>query len=248
MNELLPYLLPVALVAGFITSIAGGGGILFVTTAIALGMQPLNALALNRITDLGVLTGAFNNFRKVPEISVKSIVVFTPLFLFGAIFGAMFSVSISQDILQIILISASIIAIFLIIVKPRPQISASRKMYVAGYISVMLVGFWDGAIAIAGTTFFIIAAHYFFNMDYIKARAVNMFTSIPETIVSASIITYHSTVTLTMGVSLYAAAAVGAFIGSKLAVRRGHNFIRIGMISISMLMIAKLVIYDLLLK
>lgn len=248
MNELLPYLLPVAFVAGFITSIAGGGGVLFVTTAIAMGMQPLNALALNRITDLGVLSGSFNNFRKVPEIPLKSILYFTPLFLFGAIFGASFAVSIPQDILQIILITASIIAISLIIIKPRPQVTASRKMYIAGYTAVMLVGFWDGAIAMAGTTFFIIAAHYFFNMDYIKARAVNMFVAVPETIVSTSIITYHSTVTWVMGLSLYAAATVGAFIGSKMAVKGGHDFIRMGMIGVSLLMIAKLVIYDLFLK
>lgn len=248
MNDLLVFLLPVAFVAGFITSIAGGGGVLFVTTAIALGMQPLNALALNRITDLGVLTGAFNNFRKVPEIPVRSILIFTPLFLFGAIFGASFAVAIPQDLLQIILISASIIAISLIIIKPRPQVTAGRKLYILGYIAVALVGFWDGAIAMAGTTFFIIAAHYFFNMDYMKARAVSMFTAIPETIVSASILTYHSTVTLTMGISLYLSAVIGAFIGSKLAVKKGQAFIRLGMIGVSLLMIAKLVIYDMILK
>lgn len=248
MNDLLLVMFPIAVIAGFITSIAGGGGVLFVTSAIALGMEPLNALALNRVTDLGVLTGCFNNFRKVPEIPLRSIKICAPLFLFGAIFGASFAVSIPQDILQIILIVASLIAISLIIIKPRPKITANQKFYVLGYAVIGLVGFWDGAIAMAGTTFFIIAAHYFFNMDYMKARAVNMFTAIPETIVSASIITYHSTVTWVMGISLYLAAVIGAFVGSKLAVKNGHEFIRLGMIGVSLLMIAKLVIYDMILK
>lgn len=248
MNEILLSLLPIAFIAGFITSIAGGGGVIFVTTALALGMPSLNALALNRVTDLGVLTGAFNNFRKAPEIPWRSIKIFTPLFLIGAIGGASFSVSVSADTLQIILIGASIVAVILTIIKPRPQIEKGRKLFLLGYLAILLIGFWDGAIAMAGTTFFMIAAHYFFGMDYMKARVVNMFTAIPETIISASILIFHSTITLTMGLSLYVAATIGAYIGSKMAIKKGHEFIRYGMIGVSCLMIAKLVIYDMILK
>jgi uncharacterized membrane protein YfcA len=127
-------------------------------------------------------------------------------------------------------------------------LQANKKLLILGYISIALIGFWDGAIAMAGTTFFIIALHYFFGMDYMKARVGHMFTAIPETIVSTAILTYHSTVTIVMGVSLFIAAAIGAFIGSKLAIKKGHEFIRTGMIYVSILMIAKLVIYDFLLK
>ena len=245
---ILSILIPVAFLAGMITSIAGGGGVVFVTTAIALGIPSLNALALNRITDLGVLTGSFNNFRKVPEIPWRSIKFFAPLFLAGAIGGASFAVSIPQDVLQVILIAASILAITLVIIKPRPLVTAGRKLLLLGYFAIFLIGFWDGAIAMAGTTFFLIAAHYFFNMDYMKARAVNMFTAIPETLISASIITYHSTIDVTTGMIMYVAAAIGAYIGSKMAVTRGHEFIRYGMLGVSGLMIAKLVIYDMVLK
>lgn len=247
-DSLLMIMIPVAFVAGFITSIAGGGGVVFVTTALALGMPSLNALALNRITDIGVLTGSFNNFRKVPEIPWRSIKIFAPLFLLGAIGGASFAVSIPDSTLQIILVTASIIAISLVILKPRPKITASRKFFILGYFAIFLIGFWDGAIAMAGTTFFIIAAHYFFNMDYMKARAVNMFTAIPETLISAAILTYHSTVDWRMAITLYVAATIGAMAGSKLAVKKGQEFIRYGMIAVSCLMIAKLVIYDMFLK
>lgn len=241
-------MIPVAALAGLITSIAGGGGILFVTTAIALGMPSLNALALNRITDIGVLTGCFNNFRKVPNIPWRSIKIFTPLFLLGAIAGASFSVSIPDNILQIILVCASIIAISLVIIKPRPKVTAGRKFFILGYFAIFLIGFWDGAIAMAGTTFFIIAAHYFFGMDYMKARVVNMFTAIPETLISAAILTYHSTVDWKMAITLYIAATIGAIIGSKLVITKGHQFIRGGMIAVSLLMIAKLIIYDMILN
>jgi uncharacterized membrane protein YfcA len=241
-------MIPIAALAGFVTSIAGGGGILFVTSAIALGMPSLNALALNRITDIGVLTGCFNNFRKVPAIPWKAIKIFTPLFLIGAIGGATFSVSIPDDLLQYILIGASILAISLVIVKPRPQVTTGRKFMLVGYFCVFLVGFWDGAIAMAGTTFFMIATHYFFGMDYMKGRVVHMFVAIPETLVSAAILTYHSTVTWQTAIILYLAATVGAVIGSKLVISKGHEFIRGGMIAISAVMIAKLVIYDMFLK
>jgi uncharacterized membrane protein YfcA len=249
MNDvILMIMIPVAALAGFITSIAGGGGILFVTTAIALGIPSLNALALNRITDIGVLTGCFNNFRKVPNIPWRSIKILTPLFLIGAIGGASFSVSISDNTLQIILICASILAISLTIIKPRPQVTADRKLFLLGYFAIFLTGFWDGAIAMAGTTFFMIACFYFLKMDYMKGRVVHMFTAIPETLVSAAILTYHSTIHWQTALILYASATFGAIIGSKLVVTKGHEFIRVGMITVSLLMIGKLIIYDMFLK
>jgi uncharacterized membrane protein YfcA len=247
-DTILFIMIPIAALAGFVTSIAGGGGILFVTSAIALGMPSLNALALNRVTDIGVLTGCFNNFRKVPEIPWRSIKIFTPLFLIGAIFGASFSVSIPDNTLQIILITASVLAISLVIIKPRPQVTAGRKLFLIGYFCVFLVGFWDGAIAMAGTTFFMIATYYFFKMDYLKGRVVHMFVAIPETLVSAAILLYHSTVDWRTAIILYLAAVVGAVIGSKLVITKGHEFIRGGMIAVSCIMIAKLIIYDLILK
>lgn len=241
-------MIPIAALAGFVTSIAGGGGILFVTSAIALGLPSLNALALNRITDIGVLTGCFNNFRKVKDIPWRSIKIFTPLFLIGAIAGASFSVSIPDSTLQFILIAASILAMSLVIVKPQPKVTAGRKFFLVGYFCIFLIGFWDGAIAMAGTTFFIIAAHYFFKMDYMKARVVNMFVAIPETLISAAILTYHSTVQWQTALTLYIAATLGAIIGSKLVITKGHEFIRAGMIAISVVMIAKLVVYDMFFK
>ncbi|PCH98752.1 MAG: hypothetical protein COB76_06770 [Alphaproteobacteria bacterium] len=247
-SDLLLALIPAAFIAGFITSIAGGGGILFVTTAIALGVPSLNALALNRVTDLGVLTGAFNNFRKVPEIPWRSIKIFTPLFLIGAIAGASFSVSIDEATLQTLLIGAAVLAIGLTIIRPRPQVSGERKWFLIGYFFIFIIGFWDGAIAMAGTTFFMIAAHYFFGMDYMKARVVNMFTAIPETIISAAILITHSTISLSTGLTLYVCAAIGAYVGSKIAITKGQEFIRYGMIAVSVMMIAKLVIYDMILK
>lgn len=248
MDIMLAIMIPVAFVAGFITSIAGGGGVIFVTTALALGMPSLNALALNRITDIGVLTGSFNNYRKIPEIPWRAIKIFAPLFLIGAIGGASFAVSIADETLQAILITASIIAITLIIIKPRPRETASRRFIFIGYVMIFLIGFWDGSIAMAGGTFFLIACHYFFQMDYMKARAVNIFTVIPETLVSAAILTYHSTITWQMGLALYIASIAGAYVGSKLAIKKGHEFIRMGMIVVSCLMIAKLVIVDMILK
>lgn len=247
-EQIMLVMFPVAMLAGFVTAIAGGGGIFFVTTGIAMGLPSLNVLALNRITDIGVLTGCFNNFRKVPEIPWRSIKIFTPLFLIGAIGGASFSVSISDATLQITLIGASILAITLVIIKPRPKVSLGRKFFLVGYFCIFLVGFWDGAIAMAGTTFFMIATHYFFGMDYMKARVVNMFTAIPETLTSAAILTYHSTVDLKTGLILYIAAVIGAIIGSKLVITKGHEFIRYGMIGVSLVMISKLIIYDMILK
>ncbi len=242
--DILYWLIPIAMIAGFITAVAGGGGVLFVTTAVAFGLDPLNALALNRLTDIGVICGSFNNFRRVPEIPTKELIKFMPLMLFGAIIGANLVVDLSDIYLRVLIIGAAVFAIAMIILQPQPNIKSSKKLMILGYFAIALVGLWDGMIAMAGATLFILAANYFFNMDYLKARVVQMYAGIPETLISAGILTFHSAVTLKIGLLAYFSATIGAYLGSKLAVRGGKDYIRIGMIIVSVLMVAKLIFVD----
>lgn len=53
---------------GLVTSISGGAGIFAVPTMLAFGIPPIGALALNRMSDVGVVTGALRNFWKAKII------------------------------------------------------------------------------------------------------------------------------------------------------------------------------------
>ncbi len=244
MLDVIYWIIPLSILAGFITSVAGGGGILFVTTATAFGLDPLNAMALNRITDIGVICGSLGNYRRVPEVPLKEIVRFIPLTLFGAVIGANFVVELSDTYLQALIVGAAIFAIIITAVQPKPIQSSSNNVIFIGYVIIACVGLWEGMIAMAGATLFILAVHYFFNLDYLKARVVQMYTAIPETLISAGILTMHSTVNLKLGLIAYFSATIGAFLGSKMVVAGGQSYIRVGVMGVSLLMVTKLILID----
>lgn len=56
------------LVMGFVTSVSGGAGVFAVPTMLAFGIPPINALTLNRFSDVGVVFGAANNYWKAKVV------------------------------------------------------------------------------------------------------------------------------------------------------------------------------------
>lgn len=72
MNKMEILLLSIfGLILGFVNAISGGGGIFALPLFLALGLSPVNALALNLISDVGVVFGVMHNYYRSKEISWK---------------------------------------------------------------------------------------------------------------------------------------------------------------------------------
>jgi len=85
---------------GVITAISGGAGVFAVPTMLAFGFSPVNTLALNRTSDLGVVLGALRNYKNSNTIDWKlGIIAAFPLCI-GAYLGANVSLSLPEATLQ----------------------------------------------------------------------------------------------------------------------------------------------------
>ena len=66
-----------ALIAGFIDSIAGGGGLIVTPVLLLLGLPPLNALATNKLQAVfGTSTASLNYRSKLPKNNSNLISLF----------------------------------------------------------------------------------------------------------------------------------------------------------------------------
>ena len=230
---------------GVITSISGGAGVFAVPTMLAFGIPPVTTLALNRISDMGVLTGAVYNYIKSPEFDKKlAFIIALPLTI-GAIVGANFSVSISPEKLKVVILFAIVIGLIFLLLPTRQLVEPKRTNWFIGVPALLIVGFWEGAVAMAGATFCVLVLVRLFNKSYLGARSTEIVSAIPPTLASTGILIWNSDVNLAMGLTMFASSILGAYLGSKMAIRKGSPFIRYCMVSISILMAGK-VIYDLL--
>lgn len=147
------FLLILSFMMGFVNSITGGGGVFGVPAMIAFGLPPVDVLALNRISDLGNITGSLRNYMKVEGFDKKLAMIAIPPIICGALIGANFIVRIDEEFLDPIIIGAVLIAVVLILYPFKPKEVKADPKWILGIIALLLLGLWEGAFALAGGTF-----------------------------------------------------------------------------------------------
>ncbi len=96
-------LFAVALLAGFIDSIAGGGGLLTVPALLAVGLPPAQALATNKLQSVGGSFSASLYFIRRGAVNLKQQKLTIALTLVGSMLGAILVQYMRADILRQIL-------------------------------------------------------------------------------------------------------------------------------------------------
>ncbi len=123
---LLGVLFFVAMLAGFIDSIAGGGGLLTIPALMAAGMSPANALATNKLQACGGSISATIYFirRKVVSLSDQKLNI--AMTFVGSMSGALLVQYVQADVLrQILPILVICIGLYFLLMPKRVKKTAS---------------------------------------------------------------------------------------------------------------------------
>ncbi|MFA4891349.1 MAG: sulfite exporter TauE/SafE family protein [Candidatus Gracilibacteria bacterium] len=231
-------------IMGFVTSVSGGAGVFAVPTLLAFGIPPINVLALNRMSDVGVVFGALRNYWKAKVIQWRLAIKIIPFMALGSFIGANLIVNLADKSIKTVVLIGVIIGMIFLIKPARPFLNeggTSKFKKMLGFFMLFVVGIWSGAIAMAGATFAVLVLVYLFGKNYVDARGTDIAAAIPETLISAGILISASNVNYVWLLTMFISSFLGAFVGSHMAVKRGDSFIKKGMILIAVLMIIKIV-------
>lgn len=231
------------LVMGTVSSICGGSGVIGVPAMLAFGFSPINTLALNRISDIGVILGAAKKYQDSKSIDWKlALIIMIPMAI-GSFIGAKIIVSIPEEILRYIMLVGIFVGIFFLLKKPNIDSASEKgKLSVLGLFFIFLVGIWSGGVAMAGATFAVLVIVNFFKRTYLAARATDVVACIPDTIISTVILALNASVSPYLYLTMVLSALVGALIGSHLAIKHGGELIRKAMVGLAVLMIIKVIV------
>lgn len=227
--ELLGILSLVAVAAGFIDAIAGGGGLLTIPALLLTGMSPVQAIATNKLQACFGSFTATRYFIKQNLVSPKKQIWGIVAAGIGAIFGAiaiqLFDSSLLITLLPFALI---VIAVYLVLAKNFGQSSdkpkLNEKKFNASFITG--IGFYDG--------FFGPGTGTFFTLSYCKMRAFNLIQATAHAklmnfttnIVSLLIFILSDQIIWQIGLAMALGQIIGARIGAATAIKQGTNFIR----------------------
>jgi len=232
--------------AGFVDSIAGGGGIITIPVLLASGMPPHVALATNKLqSSFGSFTSSANFIRK-GLVNLKD-VYFGIIFTFiGATIGTKMILLLNPDllvkVLPIMLILVFLYTIFSSKVGAEDRHSVLKPI-VFYFIFGIALGFYDGFFGPGTGAFWTIAFVSLLGLNLKKATAHTKIMNFTSNIVSFGVFYLSGNMLFIIGFIMGVGQVLGAYLGSNLVAKKDVGFIRVFFLTIVAITILKL-LYD----
>lgn len=219
----------IGMVAGFIGSIAGGGGLVSIPFLMFLGLPPQVAIATNKFGSVGLSLGAMYKFITKKKVIWKYVLPFSILSITGGLFGAKLLIDLPQELLTkivgvVLLLLLPVIFIKDIGVKKRKTTRLQKSLGIILYFLLMIFGgFFGGG---AGTLIFY-CLMFFMGFTIIQANATDI---IPWFLLSLSTLIFfmfQGVVDYYNGIALFFGMLIGSYFGAHTAIKKGNKWVRI---------------------
>ncbi len=222
-------LFAVGLVAGTVNVLAGGGSFLTLPLLIFLGLPPGIANATNRVGVLLQNVGAIWGFHRHGVLDWRSIGWAALPATAGSVVGTWLAIRVGDEAFQQVLAYLMIAVTLWTLWDPFQgrapgELGARPRVWVLG-AGFFAVGIYGGFVQ-AGVGFFILAATTLAGLDLVRGNAVKVLSVFALTAVSLGIFAWQGMVDWRLGLALGVGNAAGGFVGVRLAVKKGHGWLK----------------------
>jgi len=242
---LLSILFFVALSAGIIDTIAGGGGLLTIPALFWAGIPPASALATNKMqSTFGTFTASMYFIRK-KLVDLNSMKLMIAMTFIGSMIGSWAIVQIDPAILKKIIPFLLIaIGVFFLFSKDIGQIEVEKRISIIAFSFsfAFIVGFYDGFFGPGTGTFFTLAFVHFLGYTITQATGRTKVLNFITNFASFIFFIYYGGIVVLIGLIMGVGQVLGATIGAKLVMLKGQKIIRPMIIIISFIMSIKLLL------
>ncbi len=237
----LPLLFVVGIVAGILNTLAGGGSLLTLPLLIFMGLPSAVANGTNRIAIFCQNIFAIRGFSKRGVMPLQLALLCTPPALLGSWLGANLAIDLDDQVFKQVLALIMIGVLIFTAVDPMKRFRQEDIQFGLWRKSLIVVSFFGvgiyGGFVQAGVGFLIITALLVHGLDLVRINAIKVFVIFAYTFVALGVFIYHGQVDYSLGFALAAGNSIGGMIGPKLAVDKGHDWIK-KVVSITVLIFA----------
>lgn len=234
------------LAAGFVDSIAGGGGLITVPVLMSLGIDPKLALGTNKLQAVFGSGGAAFHYARAGTVPLKDCIRGFAFTLLGAALGTLTVQQLDPSFLRraipVLLIAVAVYTLL----KPRlgaedihPRIRRSIFDVTFG----LLLGFYDGFFGPGTGTFWTVAFMMGLGFNMTRATGYTKVMNFASNLSSLAFFLLAGQVLFVAGFVMGIGQLIGARIGSGMVIARGTRFIRPIFITVVLAVTLKL-LYD----
>ena len=235
----------VALVAGFIDSIAGGGGLLALPSLLLAGLDPVSALATNKLQGAFGTASATHRFWKQGLLKPRQHLPQVIAVFVGAIFGVLAVAYAPTRLLQAAMPPLLIIIAIYFALMPKLSVDGSKaKLPHAAFAFTFApaIGFYDGIFGPGTGSFFMVALVSLFGFGLIEATARTKLLNFTSNIAALLIFIWGGKIVWTIGLTMGVAQLIGAQLGASLVISNGAKIIRPLLVLVCLAMAIKLLL------
>lgn len=243
--EILMPLLAIAMLAGFIDAISGGGGLLTLPALLWAGVPPLSALATNKLQGSFGTFAAGMQFLRKGQVKITTLAPAIVLTFAGSIAGTW---SIShlpsnwlEQIIPILLISFSLY--FLLADRfIRLPVKQHLSMPVFGLTIGFSVGFYDGFFGPGTGAFFVTGFVLLMGYDLTRATGGTKILNLTSNLGALLLFAIGGHVLWMPGILLGLAQMTGAWLGAHVAIQHGDRVIKPLLVTVAIIVAMRMLL------
>ena len=238
---------PLLFLAGFVDSIAGGGGLISLPAYLLAGLPTHLAIGTNKLSSACGTSLTTIRFIRNGLVRWKLALPGVAAAMLGSALGSRLSLMADERLIRGLLLAVLPVAAFLVLNRrlfpdreQDEEVSASRTLTVC-VAAALLIGFYDGFYGPGTGTFLIVAFTVFARLSVGTANAQAKVINLTTNLTALAVFLRGGTVLAPLGLAAAGCNMLGNYIGSGLAMSKGAKITRPIILAVLALLLVKLV-------
>jgi uncharacterized membrane protein YfcA len=218
-----------AFCAGFIDSIAGGGGLITVPALLLAGYGPVTALGTNKLQGLFGAAAATHAYASKGHVDLAKQLPAAAFSFAGGAAGAALATVLPGEWLRLALPFLLVAIALYFALKPNmDDVDRAQRVtpFVFGMTVVPLIGFYDGVFGPGTGSFFMLAFVTLAGYGVLKATAHTKFLNLASNLGGFAAFAVAGAVAWKIGLLMGICQIAGARVGASLAMKNGARIIK----------------------
>jgi uncharacterized membrane protein YfcA len=239
----LPLLFATGLVAGFVDSIAGGGGLITLPVWLSLGLPPQDALGTNKLQATCGSASAAWHYAEAQIVSWNDCARGFAFSLAGALAGTAVVQHMDSQFLRRAIPALLLVVAAYTLLKPELGARDQAPRLSRGWFDVifgLLLGFYDGFLGPGAGSFWTMSFVLALGFNLTRATAYTKVMNLASNLASLTLFLLSRNVLFVAGLTMGVGQLLGARIGSRMVINRGTRLVRPIFISVVLALTLKL--------
>lgn len=235
----------VALAAGFVDAVAGGGGLLTLPALLLAGLPPAAAIATNKLQGTFGVAASSHAYWRAGLVDIGVLIPSIAGAGLGAAAGSAFVSRVDPGLLKVVVPAILVMIALYFAFAPYRGVSERRQRLAPIAFAATIafpIGFYDGFLGPGAGSFFMAGLTLAAGLGLIEATAHTKILNLTSNVVALVVFLFAGKVVFAFGVPMALGQIIGASLGARNALRHGATIIRPMIVVVSLLIAIRLLV------